>query len=237
MIELLKKHFPNFTFEIVNFDTKGDQILNIALPKNGDKGLFSRELEDGLKSGTIDFVVHSLKDLPCQTSPENLIIAGIPERENPYDALVMAKRWQGVKHSLDDLDANSVVGTSSLRRISQLKHKYPHLKFETIRGNLQTRFAKLDDEVEKKYDAIILAVAGLKRLGYDERITQVNVFLNWILYLKKPLKYMILLIANLFFHQGLAHRSLLARRKPRRSGHSVSPRRRSSHSNAKQDQP
>jgi hydroxymethylbilane synthase len=169
----MKKRFPNCTFEIVNFETKGDKILNIALPKIGDKGLFTKELEDALENGSIDFVVHSLKDMPCQTLPNNLIIAAIPKREDPRDALVVAKRWQNVKFDLADFDENSVIGTSSLRRVAQLKNKYPKLKFESVRGNLQTRFAKLDDELEKKYDAIILAVAGLKRLNYDERITKI----------------------------------------------------------------
>lgn len=169
----MKKRFPSCTFEILNFETKGDKILNIALPKIGDKGLFTKELEDALENGSIDFVVHSLKDMPCQTLPDNLIIAAVPEREDPRDALVVAKRWQNVKFDLTDFGENSVIGTSSLRRVAQLRNKYPKLKFESVRGNLQTRFAKLDDEVEKKYDAIILAVAGLKRLNYDERITKV----------------------------------------------------------------
>ena len=172
----MQQLYPSFTFEIVNFETKGDKILNISLPKIGDKGLFTKELEDALEKGTIDFVVHSLKDMPCQTMPDNLILAGIPEREDPSDALVVAKRWQGIKFSLDELDENSVIGTSSLRRISQLKSKYPKFKFETIRGNLQTRFSKLDDEIDKKFDAIILATAGLKRMGYSERITQILPF-------------------------------------------------------------
>lgn len=167
----MQKMFPDCTFEIINFDTKGDQILNIALPKIGDKGLFTKELEDGLENGSIDFVVHSLKDMPCQTMPEKLILCGIPVREDPRDALVMAKRHEKTKFSLDDLDDFSVIGTSSLRRISQLKLKYPKLKFETIRGNLQTRFAKLDDE-SNKFDAIILAAAGLNRLDFQHRITQ-----------------------------------------------------------------
>lgn len=167
--ELSKIH-PEYTFEIVNFDTKGDKILHIALPKIGDKGLFTKELEDSLENGGVDFVVHSLKDMPCQYLPEKLIISGVPEREDPTDALVMSKRWQGIKFSLDDLAPNSTIGSSSLRRISQLKEKYPGFKFETIRGNLQTRFAKLDDE-NHKYDACILATSGLKRMGYADRIT------------------------------------------------------------------
>lgn len=166
----LQKLNPSFTFEIVNFDTKGDKILNIALPKIGDKGLFTKELEDSLENGGVDLVVHSLKDMPCQTLPDKLIISGVPEREDPTDAFVVAKRWEGIKLSLDDLDDNSVIGTSSLRRISQLKEKYPKLKFETIRGNLQTRFAKLDDP-GNKFDAIILATSGLKRMGFENRIT------------------------------------------------------------------
>lgn len=148
----------------------------MALPKIGDKGLFTRELEDGLENGTIDFVVHSLKDMPCQTLPDRLIIAGVPEREDPTDALVIAERWRATKKCLDDLDEGMCVGTSSFRRISQLKMKYPHLRFDTIRGNLQTRFSKLDpidENAEKKFDAIILATAGLKRMKYEDRISQV----------------------------------------------------------------
>ena len=122
----------------------------------------------------MDLVVHSLKDMPCQTLPDKLIISGVPEREDPTDALVFAKRWQGIKSCLDDLEEGSVIGTSSLRRISQLKEKYPKLKFETIRGNLQTRFAKLDDE-KNNFDAIILATAGLNRMGYENRISKVSV--------------------------------------------------------------
>lgn len=170
----MQKLYPDYTFEIVNFDTKGDQILSIALPKIGDKGLFTKELEDALENNTIDFVVHSLKDMPCQMMPANLVIAGIPERENPHDALVVSNRLIEKVKSLEDLEENSTIGTSSLRRISQLKLKYPKFKFETIRGNLQTRFGKLDDEKEKKFDAIVLAAAGLRRLDYKNRITQVG---------------------------------------------------------------
>ena len=170
--ELSKLH-SEFTFSIVNFDTKGDQILNIALPKICDKGLFTKELEDGLENGSVDLVVHSLKDMPCQTLPEKLIIAGVPSREDPSDSLVMAQRHRATKFTISDLEEGSVIGTSSLRRISQLKQKFPTFKFETIRGNLQTRFAKLDAG-ENKFDAIILATAGLNRMGYADRITQVK---------------------------------------------------------------
>lgn len=170
----LTKIYPDFTFSIVNFDTKGDLILNIALPKIGDKGLFTKELEDSLENGGVDLVVHSLKDMPCQTLPDKLIIAGVPAREDPTDSLVMAQRHRATKFTIDDLQEGAVIGTSSLRRISQLKQKYPTFKFETIRGNLQTRFAKLDSD-DHKYDAIILATAGLNRMGYADRITQVNI--------------------------------------------------------------
>lgn len=166
----LSKLNPGFTFEIVNFDTKGDKILDIALVKIGDKGLFTKELEDALELKKIDFVVHSLKDLPCQVLPDNLSICGIPERANPLDALVIAERHSEVYRSLDDLPNGSIVGTSSLRRIAQLKARYPRLKFENIRGNLNTRFKKMDED--KLFDAIILAVAGVKRLGFGNRITQ-----------------------------------------------------------------
>ncbi len=155
---------------------------------SGDKGLFTKELEDALENETIDFVVHSLKDLPCQSMSDKLILSGVLEREDPSDALVVAKRWQDTKKRLDDFEENSVIGTSSVRRISQLKLKFPHLRFETIRGNLQTRLAKLDDDAEKKYDAIVLATAGLKRMGYADRITQVNIRIKLKMYFAYFLK-------------------------------------------------
>jgi hydroxymethylbilane synthase len=171
VIESLKRLNPMFTFEIVNFDTIGDKILDKALAKIGDKGLFTKELEDALYNRTIDFVVHSLKDMPCQTLPDNLVIGAIPLREDPHDAVVMSKNNSHLK-SLDELPENSLIGTSSLRRIAQLKSKYPKLIFESIRGNLNTRFKKLDEDGH--FDAIILAVAGLKRLNFEDRITSVS---------------------------------------------------------------
>ncbi len=150
--------------------------MDKALSKIGDKGLFTKELEDALQDKTIDFVVHSLKDMPCQQLPDDLIISAIPKREDPSDALVMAKRWQHLK-SLDELPSDSTVGTSSVRRISQLKPLYPNLRFESIRGNLNTRFKKLDED--QNFDAIILAVAGLKRLNFADRITTVSPQINF----------------------------------------------------------
>lgn len=163
---------PLFTFEIVNFDTIGDKILDKALAKIGDKGLFTKELEDALYSETIDFVVHSLKDMPCQTLPDNLVIGAVPVRENPSDAVVMSKANSHLK-SLDELPENSIIGTSSSRRVAQLRSKYPKLNFESIRGNLNTRFKKLDEDGH--FAAIILAVAGLKRLNFEDRITTVSI--------------------------------------------------------------
>jgi len=168
--------YPKFTFEITNFDTQGDRVLDLSLKKIGEKGLFTKELEDALMNGTIDFVVHSLKDLPCQQMPADLILCGIPKREDPSDSLVVAEHWRNIKFDLDDFDSNSVIGTSSNRRVAQLKLKYPHLRFESIRGNLQTRFNKLDNPKcsdSIKYDAIILATAGLKRMSYADRITKI----------------------------------------------------------------
>jgi hydroxymethylbilane synthase len=141
------------------------------LAKIGDKGLFTKELEDALTNNSIDFVVHSLKDMPCQTLPDNLVIGAIPIREDPHDAVVMSKKNSNLK-SLDELPENSVIGTSSLRRIAQLKARYPKLNFQNIRGNLITRFKKLDED--GNFDAIILAVAGLKRLNFENRITTVR---------------------------------------------------------------
>ena len=184
VISRLKERYAHCHFEIVHFETKGDRILDVALPKIGDKGLFTKELECALAEERVDFVVHSLKDMPCQALSygDKLCICGVPTREDPRDALVVATQWRGIKHSLDDL-ANApsvaVVGTSSLRRIAQLKRAYPSLRFESIRGNLQTRFAKLDADVHtassaSTYDAIVLAVAGLRRMNLENRITQVS---------------------------------------------------------------
>lgn len=141
--------------------TQGDQILDVTLSKIGGKGLFVKELETALENGTADIAVHSLKDVPMNL-PEGFMLACIGEREDPRDAFVS----NGFE-SLDALPAGSVVGTSSLRRESQLRARFPHLKIEPLRGNVQTRLRKLD---EGQYAAIILAAAGLKRLGLGARI-------------------------------------------------------------------
>jgi hydroxymethylbilane synthase len=140
--------------------TTGDKITGVPLSKIGTKGLFTKEIEEALLDGTIDLAVHSLKDMPTDL-PEGLMLAAIPEREDPRDALVGAQ--------LSELAQGARVGTSSLRRAAQLRSIRPDLEIENIRGNVDTRLRKLD---EKQYDAIVLASAGLRRLGWDYRITE-----------------------------------------------------------------
>lgn len=164
--EQLQKHYPNRTFDVHTMSTQGDKILDVALSKIGDKGLFTKELELGMIHNEVDFAVHSLKDLPTNL-PEGLVLGCVTERENPADALVVHEKHKDKQ--LETLPAGTVIGTSSLRRLAQLRHHYPHLEFKDIRGNLNTRLAKLD---AGEYDGIILAVAGLQRLGMAERIHQ-----------------------------------------------------------------
>jgi hydroxymethylbilane synthase len=147
--------------------TQGDKILDVALAKIGDKGLFTKELELGMINKDIDFAVHSLKDLPTNL-PEGLTLAAITERENPADAVVLHEKHKGKQ--IETLPVGAVIGTSSLRRLAQLRHKFPHFTFKDVRGNLITRMAKLD---AGEYDALILAVAGLERLEMSDRIHQI----------------------------------------------------------------
>jgi hydroxymethylbilane synthase len=165
--EQLQKLFPDITFEVHSMSTQGDKILDVALAKIGDKGLFTKELEVGMLNREIDFAVHSLKDLPTRL-PEGLALAAITERENPADALVVHEKHKDKQ--IDTLPEGAVIGTSSLRRLAQLRHHFPHFTFKDIRGNLNTRMAKLD---AGEYDGIILAVAGLERLGMSDRIHQI----------------------------------------------------------------
>ena len=159
--------FPEMNFEVHTMSTQGDKILDVALAKIGDKGLFTKELEVGMLNREIDFAVHSLKDLPTAL-PEGLALAAITERENPADALVVHTKYKDKQ--IDTLPEGAVIGTSSLRRLAQLRHKFPHLAFKDVRGNLNTRLAKLD---AGEYDALILAAAGLQRLGMGDRIHQI----------------------------------------------------------------
>ncbi|WAL61572.1 hydroxymethylbilane synthase [Thermocoleostomius sinensis] len=165
--EQLQHRFADRRFEVHTMSTQGDKILDVALAKIGDKGLFTKELEMGMLNNEIDFAVHSLKDLPTRL-PEGLMLGCVTEREDPADALVVHANHQDKQ--LETLPAGAVVGTSSLRRLAQLRYHYPHLSFKDIRGNLNTRLQKLD---AGEYDAIILAVAGLKRLNMADRIHQV----------------------------------------------------------------
>ncbi len=165
--EQLQKSFPDISFEVHTMSTQGDKILDVALAKIGDKGLFTKELEVGMLNQEIDFAVHSLKDLPTNL-PEGLTLAAITERENPADALVVHEKYQDKQ--IETLPAGAVIGTSSLRRLAQLRHQFPHFTFRDVRGNLNTRMAKLD---AGEYDALILAAAGLQRLGMGDRIHQI----------------------------------------------------------------
>jgi hydroxymethylbilane synthase len=140
--------------------TTGDKITDVALAKVGSKGLFTKEIEEALAGGTIDLAVHSLKDLPT-VLPPGLGIAAIPEREDPRDAIVGSL--------LSGLAEGAKVGTSSLRRVAQLRGLRPDLVVEPIRGNIDTRLRKLAD---KQYDAVVLACAGLKRMGWKSRISE-----------------------------------------------------------------
>ncbi|MDD4977040.1 MAG: hydroxymethylbilane synthase [Gallionella sp.] len=160
----LRALYPQTEVSILGMTTQGDQILDVTLSKIGGKGLFVKELETALEDGRADLAVHSLKDVPMNM-PEGFVLAAIGEREDPLDAFVSNKY-----ENLADLPAGSVVGTSSLRRESQLRARFPHLDIQPLRGNVQTRLRKLD---EGQYAAIILAAAGLKRLGLGARIRNV----------------------------------------------------------------
>src|SRR5690554_383089 len=157
----LKALYPNTDVEILGMTTTGDQILDSPLSRIGGKGLFVKELEQALADGRADLAVHSMKDVPMYL-PDGFAMAAISEREDPRDAFV-----SNDFPDLVALPSGSVVGTSSLRRQSQLQARFPHLRIESLRGNLQTRLRKLD---EGQYAAIILAAAGLKRLGLEARI-------------------------------------------------------------------
>lgn len=169
VIDSLKRNYPEKEFKIVTMTTLGDRVLDQPLPKIGEKSLFTKDLEDALMSKNVDFVVHSLKDLPT-TLPDGLVIGAVFEREDPRDALVLNEKFK--EYSLSTLPSGSVIGTSSLRRTAQLNGNYPQLKVVDVRGNLNTRLRKLDDE-DGKYSALILASAGLSRMGWGNRMSKV----------------------------------------------------------------
>lgn len=153
--------YPDLSIELVPMTTRGDQLLDSPLSRIGGKGLFLKELETALLEGRADIAVHSMKDVPARM-PDGLTLPVILEREDPLDAFVS----NHYAHP-DELPEGAVVGTASLRRQCQLLARYPHLRIETLRGNVQTRLAKLDSG---QYDAIILASAGLMRLDLETRI-------------------------------------------------------------------
>ncbi len=158
----IERQYPDTAVELVKIITKGDKILDVPLAKVGGKGLFVKEIEDALLDERVDLAVHSMKDVPAKL-PDGLQVAIVPEREIPQDAFVSVNY-----KNIDELPHEAVVGTSSLRRKSQLSCLRPDLEIRDLRGNLDTRLRKLD---EGEYDAIILAGAGLNRLGMQKRIT------------------------------------------------------------------
>lgn len=157
----LQALYPQCDVQILGMTTTGDQILDSPLARIGGKGLFVKELETALENGSADLAVHSMKDVPMNL-PEGFALVATGEREDPRDAFVSNQF-----DSLASLPHGSIVGTSSLRRQSQIQARFPHLKIESLRGNVQTRLRKLD---EGQYAAIILAAAGLIRLGLGDRI-------------------------------------------------------------------
>ncbi|MFP4380007.1 MAG: hydroxymethylbilane synthase [Candidatus Sumerlaeia bacterium] len=160
----LAEKLPHATPEIITISTQGDRVQDLTLFEKGDKGLFTREIESALLSGEIDLAVHSAKDLPT-VLPEGLCVGAFTEREKVQDVLVLPEgvTWNGFPE-------NACIGTSSLRRKAQLLHRHPGLSIEPIRGNVDTRIRKLD---EGQFDGIILARAGMKRLGFADRISAV----------------------------------------------------------------
>ena len=157
----LTSRYRGTTVDLLGVTTQGDRIVDRPLASIGGKGLFIKELENALRDGRADIAVHSLKDVPMEL-PDGFVLAAISAREDPRDAFVSARF-----EALSSLPEGAIVGTSSLRREAQLRERHPRLRVEPLRGNVQTRLRKLD---QGRYDAIILAAAGLKRLGLGTRI-------------------------------------------------------------------
>ncbi|CAG7923491.1 unnamed protein product [Penicillium olsonii] len=164
----LKKLNPSLSIEIETLHTAGDRDKVTALPEINAKSLWTTELEEKLTSGGLDIIVHCLKDMPTKI-PETCEIAAIPPRDDPRDALIVQS---GLPFkTLRDLPEGAVVGTSSVRRSAQLSRLYPHLRFANLRGNVETRLAKVDNP-DSEYTCMIMSAAGLERLGLDPRIDQ-----------------------------------------------------------------
>ncbi len=165
----INKHFPELNITLKKIKTTGDKILDVPLAKVGGKGLFVKEIEEAMLRGEIDIAVHSMKDVPTEL-PAGLHLGAICKREDPRDAFISRLTNGGFQiKSFKDLPQGATVGTSSLRRSCQLKHIRPDLQILQLRGNVDTRLRKLD---EGQFDAIILASAGVKRLGHEDRITE-----------------------------------------------------------------
>lgn len=161
VIEQLKKLNPSFDFEVKKIVTKGDKILDVTLSKVGGKGLFVKEIEQAMLDKEIDMAVHSMKDMPAELPP-GFVIGGIPDREDHRDAFISKDH-----KTLKELPSGAIVGTSSLRRSAQVLAVRPDLEIKWIRGNIDTRLEKLKTE---EYDAIVLAAAGLKRMGWSDDV-------------------------------------------------------------------
>lgn len=161
IMDLIRKNNPDIELELITMKTTGDKILDRTLDKVGGKGLFVKELDKALMEEKVDITIHSLKDMPMET-PKELPIVGLSQREDPRDVLILPK-------GVDTLDESKPIGTSSFRRELLLKNIYPNMKVDWIRGNLQTRLQKLDSG---QFSGIILAAAGIKRLGLEERISR-----------------------------------------------------------------
>ncbi|MBP2018609.1 hydroxymethylbilane synthase [Symbiobacterium terraclitae] len=163
VVDRLREANPDLTFETQTFKTVGDMVLDRALSQIGDKGLFTKELEAALLDGRADLAVHSLKDLPSEL-PDGLVLGCVAEREDPRDVVITRDGT-----AFADLPAGARVGTSSLRRVAQLRAQRPDLEYVPIRGNVDTRLRKLS---EGQVDALVMAAAGLHRAGFGDRITE-----------------------------------------------------------------
>jgi hydroxymethylbilane synthase len=159
----LEQHWPGLQVELVPIKTTGDKILNVPLADLGGKGLFTKEIDDALLANRIDIAVHSMKDIPYQL-PYGIDFGAIPEREDPHDAFVSNGR------QLSDLPRGAVIGTSSLRRQVQLRYHFPSIRLVPLRGNVDTRLKKV---ASGEFDGIVLALAGLKRLGQEKVVSQI----------------------------------------------------------------
>ncbi len=159
----LEREYPGIVVTLRVIKTKGDKILDVPLAKVGGKGLFVKEIEDALLAGDIDLAVHSMKDVPTEL-PKGLQVAINPPREDPRDAF-----FSNSGKKLSEMAKGAVIGTSSLRRIAQILHAFPHLETRDLRGNVDTRLKKLE---RGEYDGIILAYAGVKRLGWSDKVTE-----------------------------------------------------------------